>query len=584
MKLLRFLSRNMRGLGPGILVCLFAAATAVAAPPKDSTGAISGVVFNLAGTPQMGATIVLIGESIHATPVTQLLTDPHGVFAGERLAPGFYTVRVTLAGFLPTMERHVRVAAHLTTLVKIELDSVFSSLDRLRRQPDKQSGPDDWKWVLRTAPAMRPVLQWNEDGDNSIQDATLVQEVQQRRPRARLEFTSGGRHTGSVADLADSPGTAFAYDQKIGNISRLLLAGQISYEHSAAAGIATVWLPSGSLDSGPQTALVLRQSRLGPDGITFRSLRMDQSGKVELGDRIVFRYGAEFLLAGMRHSTSAIRPRGEVDARLSENWLAELIFVAEPGVTTDRSGDDEERSALLQSAMNQLDSYPVVLWRSGRPVLEGGWHKELALERKFSKHATVQVSGFRDDSRHVAILGRGASSNQDYFQDFFSDVFAYDGGSLDCWGTRLTFKEKISDALEISAVYAYAGALSLGDSVFTGDVRDALQTRYRSSLAGRISGRLPRLGTRMVVSYKFVDGPVLSHQDLFGEAQNRIDPYLHVSIRQPLPHAILLGRVQALADLQNLLAQGYTAVSSRDGKVSLLPATRTFRGGLSFQF
>jgi hypothetical protein len=88
----------------------------------------------------------------------------------------------------------------------------------------------------------------------------------------------------------------------------------------------------------------------------------------------------------------------------------------------------------------------------------------------------------------------------------------------------------------------------------------------------------------MVASYKFVDGPLVSHQDLFGESQNRIDPYLHVSIRQPLPHAFFLGRVQALADLQNLLAQGYTAVASRDGQVTLLPATRAFRGGLSFQF
>lgn len=585
MKALRFLSGNFKGLGPGILVCLFAAMPALAAPPPSSSaGALSGVVFDLSGTPQMGATVLLLGESAHATPFTQLLTDPRGVFSGERLAPGYYTVRVTLAGFLPTIERHVRVAAHLTTLVKIELDSVFASLDRLRRQPAKQSDPDDWKWVLRTASSMRPVLQWTDGESNTTQDATLITEGQQRPLRGRLELTSGGRRPGSVSNLANSPGTAFAYDQKIGNVSRLLLAGQMSYEHTAAGGIATVWLPSGSLDSGPQTALALRESKLGPYGLTFRSLRMGQSGKVALGDRFTVRYGAEYLLAGMARSTSAIRPRGEVDARFSENWRAALIVAAEPGTPADYSGDDEERSALLQSALNQLDAFPAVLWRSGRPVLEGGWHKELALERGIGERGTLQVSGFRDDSRHVAIFGRGAASNQDFFQDFFSDLFAYDGGPSNSWGTRLTFKEKVSDALEFSAVYAYAGGLSLVDAASTGDLRDALQTRYRSSLAARISGRVPRLGTRMVASYKFVDGPLVSHQDLFGESQNRIDPYLHVSIRQPLPHAFFLGRVQALADLQNLLAQGYTAVASRDGQVMLLPATRAFRGGLSFQF
>ncbi len=178
MRLLRFLSRSILQVGPGILVCLFAATTSIAAPPpSDSTGALSGVVFDAGGTPQMGATVLLLGESAHSKAPRQLLTDLRGVFSGEGLAPGYYTVRVSLAGFLPTIERHVRVAAHLTTLVKIELDSVFASLDRLRRQPDKQPEPDDWKWVLRTASGMRPVLQWSDGSDNNpIQSAALIEE------------------------------------------------------------------------------------------------------------------------------------------------------------------------------------------------------------------------------------------------------------------------------------------------------------------------------------------------------------------------------------------------------------------------
>ncbi len=360
----------------------------------------------------------------------------------------------------------------------------------------------------------------------------------------------------------------------------------MSYEHSPAAGIATVWVPAGTLDAGPQTALVIRQSKLGPGGLTFRSLRVDQSGRIALGGRFLVQYGAEFLLAGMTHSTSAIRPRVEVDIPFSENWRLAMLIAAEPAAPSGASLQNEDRSEMLQSVMNQLDTFPAVLWRSGRPVLEGGWHKEAAVTHKVSQRASVQVSGFRDDNRHVAIFGRGTALNRDYLQDFFSDVFAYDGGSSNSWGTRVTFKEKVSDALEFTAAYAYAGALSLGESASSSsvDLRDALQTRYRSSLAGRVSGRIPRLGTRIVVSYKFVDGPAISHQDLFGESQNGIDPYLHVGVRQPLPHAIFMGRLEALADLQNLLAQGYTAVTNRDGKVTLLPATRSIRGGLSFQF
>jgi len=57
----------------------------------------------------------------------------------------------------------VRINANLTTLVRIEMESMFASLDQLRRQPTaKAADADDWKWVLRSASGMRPVLQWDE--------------------------------------------------------------------------------------------------------------------------------------------------------------------------------------------------------------------------------------------------------------------------------------------------------------------------------------------------------------------------------------------------------------------------------------
>jgi len=82
-------------------------------------------------------------------------------FSRESIAPGLYTLRVTLAGFLPTIQQHVRISAHVTTVVRVELESMFASLDQLRRQPSTASvESDDWKWVLRSASITRPVLQW----------------------------------------------------------------------------------------------------------------------------------------------------------------------------------------------------------------------------------------------------------------------------------------------------------------------------------------------------------------------------------------------------------------------------------------
>ena len=568
-----------RALGWVMAITLIAAASAHAAP--QSLGKLSGAVVDPAGVPQMGATVLVLAEDQASAAAAQLLTNQRGLFNTEHLLPGYYSVRVTLAGFLPAVERHIKVTANLTTLLKIEMDSVFASLDRLRRGPQQQTGPDEWKWVLRTSAATRSVLQWLEGESEDAGGQPAGEPARTHLPRGRLEVTSGAHRPGSVANLADSPATAFAYEQKIGPAGRLLLAGQLSYEHSAAAGLSTLWLPSGDPRSGPQTSLVLRQAKQGPAGPTFRALRMQHASQLALGDRVTLRYGAEYVLVGLGPAASALRPDAELDVRVSPNWKTNLRV---SGRQSRSAPGDDLRAAPLQSALAELDSLPVVLWRNGHPVLEGGWHEELGVERRLGARVSISGAAFHDAAHHVAVFGRGGTSNPDFFQDFFSGAFLYDGGSSNTWGTRLAYRQKLNDELELSAVYAWASALAPEEVAATVDLRDALQARYRHSLAARVSGCVPRAGTRVVASYKWINGPVVSRQDPFGETLHQIDSYLSLSVRQPLPSFLMSGRWEAQADFRNLLAQGYVPVDARDGRILLVPAFRSFRGGLSFQF
>src|SRR5262249_29539075 len=184
----------------------------------------------------MGATVEVLSESAAAAAAPlSFVTNTQGIFNGERLTPGLYTVRVTLAGFLPTLEQHIRVSAHVTTVVRIQLESLFASLDQLRRQPSPTLvEADDWKWVLRSASVTRPVLQWMEDG--SPPGGNIAMDAAPLRAKARLEFTDGSRRPGSASNVPAAPATAFAYDQKLGDAGRMILAGQMNYLDSAAGG------------------------------------------------------------------------------------------------------------------------------------------------------------------------------------------------------------------------------------------------------------------------------------------------------------------------------------------------------------
>ena len=116
---------------------------------------------------------------------------------------------------------------------------------------------------------------------------------------------------------AAAPSTAFAYDQKISGSNHIVFAGQITPdEESPAGGIATVWMPTGSAETGPSSTMVLREAKLGTNGLTFRGVRLDQSETLALGDRFLIRAGGEYVLVGLGAPASDLRARVKLETRV----------------------------------------------------------------------------------------------------------------------------------------------------------------------------------------------------------------------------------------------------------------------------
>jgi len=566
----------MRTPALGLLLALAALAaprTTLAAP---APGKLSGVVVDAAGVPQMGASVSIIAEDLFGSAAKQVLSNDRGMFSADQMTPGMYSVRVTLAGFLPAFERHVKVESSLTTLITIEMDSLLTSFERLRRRPNQGVDSDEWMWVLRTSAATRPVLRFADGVLVLDSESSLAEETAPRRVHGRLELASGARRPGSVSNVADAPSTAFAYEQKISRTGKLLLAGQMSYERSAAAGFASTWLPLG--DQGPQTTLVLRQANLGPGREDFRGARVQHESNLRVGERLSIRYGAEYILVGLGRSTSSLRPQAEAVYELSPEWRASFTMASRPWSNSSPAANNYE------AVLNQLDAFPAVLMRDGRPVLAGGWHEEIAVERHVGADVSIITSLFRDRARNTAVFGRGLAPGADFFQDFFSSAFAYDGGGMNRFGARLAYRQKLGHDTQATLVYAMAGALVPQGYEPGMELRDALYARNIHSMAARLSTRVPRTGTDLAASYKWIQGSVVTRHDPFGEITYQLDPYLNLTVRQPLSAFLLPGRLEATVDFRNLLAQGYVPIQTADGQIVLTPALRTFRGGFTLQF
>jgi hypothetical protein len=112
-----------------------------------------------------------------------------------------------------------------------------------------------------------------------------------------------------------------------------------------------------------------------------------------------------------------------------------------------------------------------------------------------------------------------------------------------------------------------------------------LREAQRAWASARIAGTVPAAGTQIATSYGWTDPHSLVTTHLYLTQKYSPEPGWNITIRQPLPAVSGLGRLEATADLYNLLAQGYLPMTtSGQQRLLLIHAPRAFRGGLSFIF
>jgi hypothetical protein len=145
-------------------------------------------------------------------------------------------------------------------------------------------------------------------------------------------------------------------------------------------------------------------------------------------------------------------------------------------------------------------------------------------------------------------------------------------------------QHKFAADLAATLDYAYGGTLDLARSdISLQQAQQWISTVRRHALAAKLSGTVPRTHTRWIASYRWVNGQAITPVDMFNTSAGQCDRSLNIFIRQPIP--AFGGRMEALIDVRNLLAQGYVPVMGRDGQtVYLVDSARSVRGGVSFSF
>ncbi|HLY98195.1 MAG TPA: carboxypeptidase-like regulatory domain-containing protein [Candidatus Angelobacter sp.] len=541
-----------------------------------ATGGISGYVKNAAGEPQMGAMVEVFTSILR--PGATVFTDSHGFYSAENLPAGTYQIKVTSALFLPALREDVSLRAGAHVLVNLTLNTLADALRLLPPRRNNSTEADDWHWTLRST-ANRPILRVLDGPPAAVSSA---EKEDDRTVKGRVAFIAGaeGEGFGSPGEVT----TAFALEKSLFSTGTLSFNGDIASSSGLPAGVLHAAYTHQVGNSTPSVTITWRH--FASPGTTvqnspYDAIAITTSDNMSVAGLVDLDYGADLESLDFTRRVIALRPFGSARVHLSPDMVVEYRYATSEPDTRAAKGYDSAPADLSEAA-------PRMSLAGGEPRVEDARHQEVSISRRMG-NTNVQFAYYADVLRNAVLTGAGDPSgySSDVLPDVYSGTFSYSYSGLSTTGGRVVLQQKISDDLTATADYSTGGVISArGSSAAWQDLPQFLTTDRQHSLGAKFDGCIPATKTRLVASYRWTSGNALSQVDAFNASPGQMDPYFSVFIRQPIPGLSLVpGKIEALIDLRNLLAQGYLPILGQDGHtVYLVQSARTLRGGLAFTF
>jgi hypothetical protein len=551
------------------LIAVGAVAVYGAAP-----GSVTGVVRNSAGVPQIGAVVQLLHPDLSV--IAAVYTDDKGQFSIPSVLPGRYAVKAMGTSFLPSLRENVHV--HRTTIVNLTLSTLYEVMQWLPVQARAANAQkDDWAWTLRSA-ANRPLLRWLEDGPLFV-----VTDGAGAAPRLKARLMA----TGEEGTFGESGERITASIEETPSDSRELLA-RVDFDPGTDAGMESMLgfrQDLGFAGSVQSVAAVAIQPEVGTQdagGLDEAAMRTWQT--LHLGDEFQGEAGAQ-----------------QVVARFGQNSPNTVIAALPFASFGYRNGDSifsYRMTTITSQPQNSDDSranyyLPEVAMRNGQLVLQRGLHQEIGWERQ-TDASDVAFMVFADDMRNPVIeaasrfaAGEYASGISNALIDQVSGLLRFAGPDFATEGVKAEFEHRLPAGNRIRLSYANGDALAMPASarpeslsaVFN-EARPRRVQTYSLSLSGTLEGT----GTRWRASYRWQPEDTVTPVAPF--ATDAAAPYLNLHIHQPIRMSRDgTGGIEALLDIQNMLAEGYRPYMLSEGSMLIFAQDqRGVRAGLAFTF
>jgi hypothetical protein len=207
---------------------------------------------------------------------------------------------------------------------------------------------------------------------------------------------------------------------------------------------------------------------------------------------------------------------------------------------------------------------------------------------------TYQVSAYRESVTNAAlslVAPAGLYAGGDILPDLFTGTSSFNAGDYRSTGYSAGVTQNLGDHIAATLSYGSMGALTADNRQIVSDSPDELRSMIRAgrrkAATARVVATTPWTRTHLIASYQVTgDHRWASAGHSYSTASVRQMPGLNLYVRQLIPGLSMLPwRMEATADLRNMLAQGYLPIGLSNGQHLLLVENpRSVRGGLSFIF
>jgi hypothetical protein len=558
------------------------------------SGAITGQVTNSSGTPQMGAAVTLYNRQDRV--YGKALTNDRGEFRFIGLFPDSYSLRVTLASFVPAIKRNIQVQPGMRSVMAVNLSTLFSSIQLA--YPPVENGSfmtDEWKWMLRTASATRPVLRFTEGSlaraPKSSSHGSVFSDT-----RGLLQLSAGEGPLATGVNSQADMGTAFALATSVFGSNMLEVSGNLGYGSENGVPVAafrTSYSPSGG--QGPQISVTMRQLFV-PGNVAEANLPMLRTvstsfdDRSQISDNLSLQYGFTLDSVSFVDHVNTFSPYARLVYSLGDDSEITMAYTS-GNARPDLAGEPVPESD-LQRDLSTLGLFPRLSLLSGHPKIQEGQEMELSYSRKLGSRE-VQFSAYREAVSNAALtmVAPDGMFGSDLLPDMFSANGIFNAGDYQSTGYSASLTQNFGDSVTATVMYGTMGALTVDrGNLISGtpeELRSMIRSERQQAVTWRVAATAPHSGTHVIASYQWAaDSRAVTPGWLYSTQALRPLPGMNLYVRQPIPGVPgLPWRVEATADLRNLLAEGYLPLVAPNGQpIVLVQMPRSFRGGLSFIF